>query len=410
MSTLFHKRSHFRNIIIALFLCLFLIGSVEASRPRAYQRPSGPIRLLVTHPKAGYLEALITLVQGKHLNAPHLELIGVYHEDEYSDFTKAKKLLASRPEASFIRLEVIRGSLKPTDLWQRNRLSSTFRRLFSKVDGIIFTGGPDIPPWLYGRKTNLLTVVRNPPRHFWELSFLAHLLGTSRNPKLVPLLAKRPDFPLLGICLGMQSLNVATGGSLIQDIPSEIYGCKNVEDVLALPTESQHRNYCRALTNHPSLDSGCVHPIRLIAPWPFAPQISKLDHPLVASVHHQCIDSLGQDLQVIARSMDGKVIEAVRHKSFRNVLGVQFHPERSQVFALSKKRSSRKQRSRSRHSKMRRSTVNGPTTASFFAKHPPSQRFTADLWIWMGEWLSRSRHARALSKRNRRRRRRRNSR
>jgi hypothetical protein len=62
-------------------------------------------------------------------------------------------------------------------------------------------------------------VITDPHRHYLELSFLFHLLGGFQDESFLPLLEERPEYPVLGICLGMQSMNVATGGDMIRIFP-----------------------------------------------------------------------------------------------------------------------------------------------------------------------------------------------
>lgn len=374
---------------LAAVLLLFLAAAVGATTPRAVARPEGRLRLLVTHPIGRYLQCLLDLAAAHRLGGGNLEIVGVYHEDEAGDYHEARSLVSSHPAAAACRLEILRGAIAPEEIWTRNRLSGSFRRLFLQADGILFTGGPDLPPALYGEKTLLTTVITDPKRHRWELSFLAHLVGGSKSPTLRPFMMDRPDLPLLCICLGMQSLNVAAGGSLIQDLPSQIYGCKTVEEVLALDGNARHRNYHRALGPEPLQDSGSVHVLRRTAPWPFAPRIPEACTPRVVSVHHQAVKVTGAGLTVIARSLDGKVIEALRHDRFRQVLAVQFHPERPQVFQADRPE---------------RSGAMGPTTASFFAGDPESRRFHEDLWFWMSEAMRQSHMERVLVRRRHRRR------
>jgi putative glutamine amidotransferase len=126
----------------------------------------------------------------------------------------------------------------------------------------------------------------------------------------------------------MQSLNVGTGGTLIQDIPSQVYQAATVEEVLGFPQESQHRNYLQdyePLAKHPS---GLLHPISLEEGVEgFLPGIEHNTMPFVYSSHHQAMGLPGNDMIVLARSQDGEVVEMIGHKKYPNILGVQFHPE-----------------------------------------------------------------------------------
>ncbi len=160
---------------------------------------------------------------------------------------------------------------------------------------------------------------------------MAHLLGTGRNPQLPALIAKRPDYAVMAICVGMQSLNVADGGSLFQDIPSEIYGQHTLEQVQASAPATLHRNSWAALDPEPVVAAGIFHPIRLTLRAPDTLRlISDAEHivPHVMSIHHQAVKRVGVHYDVTATSLDGKVIEGIRHRTYSHVFGWQFHPER----------------------------------------------------------------------------------
>jgi putative glutamine amidotransferase len=128
----------------------------------------------------------------------------------------------------------------------------------------------------------------------------------------------------------MQAMNVAAGGTMHQDILTDIYKVTTYEDAEKLPPEQLHRNVGYFLRPARGKRGGIYHPVRfkktsdpLLAAMGVAPD----QHVQVISIHHQAVDRLGKDLEVIATSTDGKVVEALRHKRFPNVLGVQFHPE-----------------------------------------------------------------------------------
>jgi putative glutamine amidotransferase len=179
-----------------------------------------------------------------------------------------------------------------------------------------------------------LTVITDPYRHYFEASFLFHLLGGFQDINFPSLLENNLKYLVVGFCLGMQTMNVATGGTMIQDIPLEVYKKKNVEDILALPNDKQHRNYANNIQDSLDLFWGNIHPIKvqndswlvkegLINPGQF---------PGVVSSHHQAIEKTGKDLRIAATSMDGKIIEALDHQKYPNVFGFQFHPEVTDIY------------------------------------------------------------------------------
>lgn len=158
---------------------------------------------------------------------------------------------------------------------------------------------------------------------------LFHLLEGYHNPEYKPLLEKKPEYPILGICLGSQTINVATGGTMIQDIWNYLYGKTTCEDVLTLDKDQWHNNPWARLYPEKNLIRYNMHAIRLSDCGKFARDFGfSLDgHPYVVSSHHQMYDKSGKNIRFIATSMDGMVPEGLEHKTFANVLGIQFHIE-----------------------------------------------------------------------------------
>ena len=281
--------------------------------------------LLVTHPNRRIVQVMHALVQQKALDVSGLFVLGLHHQKEAHDYTPSLDYLRKNG-LSWMAIKALNCEVGRQGIFKGNGCSEVFADLLARSAGVIFTGGADLPPAIYGEKALLTTVIRTPHRQYWELSFLFHLLGSSRNQTFQPLLAGRPDYPVLAICLGMQTLNVATGGTLIQDIPSEVYGVKTFEAAAALGPDVLHRNATHRLHPERKLGPGVYHPVKLTHPM-----LSSL-HPhaepvRVLSIHHQAVERLGRDLEVIATSLDGKVIEGLRHTKFPGVLAVQFHPE-----------------------------------------------------------------------------------
>jgi putative glutamine amidotransferase len=164
--------------------------------------------------------------------------------------------------------------------------------LLDRVDALILTGGSDVDPALYGQAPhpNLGPVIRE--RDDFELAL-------SRE-------ALRRDQPLLAICRGQQVLNVATGGTLIQDIPSEVTG--------GLDHDPRRERWERA------------HDVRICSGTRLREILGK-ETISVNSFHHQAIARLGQGLLVSARTSDDRIVEGIEAPGHRFVLGVQWHPE-----------------------------------------------------------------------------------
>lgn len=160
-----------------------------------------------------------------------------------------------------------------------------------RLDGLVITGGPDVNPALYGAQPHPETRADAPERDRWEAALLRAALAAR--------------LPLLGICRGMQLLNVVCGGSLVQHLPQ-------VERHLGTP-DGYERHAIRAL---PGTLLGEVLPGQSV---------------LVPTYHHQGVERIGEGLTVSALADDGTV-EAVEGPGF--TLGVQWHPEQGSDLRL----------------------------------------------------------------------------
>lgn len=158
------------------------------------------------------------------------------------------------------------------------------------LDGVLFTGGRDIPPEAYGQKLGPKTHVMSKIRFAFDTKFMKKWWKTGK--------------PMMGICLGLQTINVVRGGTMYQDIPSLI------------GRKVRHSNGER-YTNY--------HPIGIADSSLLANIIGK-NSAKVLSRHHQAVDKIGKDLRVIARASDG-VVEALQRTDGPFGLFVQFHPE-----------------------------------------------------------------------------------
>ena len=160
-----------------------------------------------------------------------------------------------------------------------------------RLGGLVLSGGADLDPVLYGEKPHpkLGPVVR--PRDDFELALCREAL--------------RRNLPILAICRGHQVLNVATGGTLVQDIPSQLAG-----DVDHDPRRPRPER---------------VHEVRVLKGSRLRRLLGK-ETVGVNSFHHQGIKDLGRGLVATAWSADD-LIEAVEAPDKKFVLGVQWHPE-----------------------------------------------------------------------------------
>jgi len=290
--------------------------------------------LLLFHPTVYNLELLESLVGQDLLKLEGYHVLGVYHSKEAYNYESAYEKVEENPDG-FFSLREITAELEQENLFEVNPCTPLFEELFLISEGALFLGGPDIPPLMYNEPVHLLTRVTDPFRHFLEASFIFHLLGGKQDPSWAPWINNREEYLISGICLGMQTMNVATGGTMIQDIPTEVYGIWKAEELLEMPPDQVHRNYKDMVQidcDHPT--SYHFHHIR-ISPGSFLKKDLKFKSrtsPLVLSSHHQAIETPGEGWKVSATSMDGKIIEAIEHELYRHVFGVQFHPEKPGLF------------------------------------------------------------------------------
>ena len=160
------------------------------------------------------------------------------------------------------------------------------------VDGLLLTGGDDVDPALYGEAPHPTCDVSEPGRDAFEIDLVRRALAA--------------DIPVLAICRGLQVLNVALGGTLIQDIPSEP-GTPLQHDTAGPPDTLAH--------------SVAVRPGSCLAAL-----VGPDETRAVNSRHHQAIRALGEGLVATGTSPDG-VIEAAEVPTARFCVGVQWHPE-----------------------------------------------------------------------------------
>jgi len=321
------------NIVLAITLLLSGCAQNNSYQLSIDAIPSKEKHIILMHPTVNNIKTFEYLVKRKIFPLPDdYKVIGVYHSLEKFNYLKTEEYLNEEGIAN-VMLVKIDAELSPENIFKNNSSSDVFKKLFENSNGAIFFGGPDIPPTCYGEQTNLLTVITDPYRHYLELSFLFHMLGGSQDTTFTPLLNNRTNYPILGICLGMQSINVATGGTLYQDIPTELYGLKTLEEILNINQNQQHRNY---RTNYGTDDDVTPDSYHQIAIEKSSPLISYVSndtiHPYVLSSHHQCLERLGRGIKVAAWSIDGRVVESIIHTSYPNILGVQFHPEVNDLY------------------------------------------------------------------------------
>jgi putative glutamine amidotransferase len=162
----------------------------------------------------------------------------------------------------------------------------TKKEYLKMIDGLILSGGRDIPPSYYGEKIQSKVGLINHLRPDFEIGLLKEFITTRK--------------PVLGICYGAQLMNVACGGTLYQDISSQLPKAARHEDVRHSITVYEDTKLFK-LTGENSFE--------------------------VNSHHHQAVKELGKGLTCSALALDG-IIEAIELKSHPFFIGLQWHPER----------------------------------------------------------------------------------
>ena len=311
-----------------ILFTILLIFSTDYSFAESKTIQTDTTKIVLVNPGVFYLKSLTYLTDNKYIEIDKLEYQAVFYSKSEVSYDKAKQYIVDN-NITNIKLQIVEGDLNKDNLYQENSCSKSFYQIFKNSNGIIFLGGWDIPPYLYNQKTNILTGIYTPNRHYFELSFLFHLLGGSQNKQHKAFLKEKPNYVVSGICLGMQSMNVATGGDMYQGIPSDVYELIYVEDVLKLDINKIHRNYWRNIDTDSALNCHNFHKIKFAKSKLFTEGLGlKADcQPMVCSSHHQAIKNMGQGIRIEATSLDGKIVEAISHKKYKNVFGVQFHPE-----------------------------------------------------------------------------------
>lgn len=185
----------------------------------------------------------------------------------------------------------------PPDAWLAEHPDDALDAL----DGLLLAGGADIDPASYGEPRHPKTINTRPERDRAELALARRALAR--------------DMPMLGICRGMQLLNVALGGTLIQHLPDDV----------------GHGDHRRCLGSFDDADHG----VRL-SPGSLAARAAGETLHATKSHHHQGVDRLGERIEATGWSVLDGLVEAIEVPDRRWALGVQWHPEvdrRSRVIA-----------------------------------------------------------------------------
>jgi putative glutamine amidotransferase len=165
--------------------------------------------------------------------------------------------------------------------------------------GLMLTGGDDVSPQLYGEHKHPATVDGAPERDEFEIALVRE--------------ARRIGLPIFAICRGMQVMNVACGGTLVQDIPTQVDNA--LDHAFKVPA---HKSFDYA-------HDVWVETNSLLAKL-MAERLNGSDSCAVNSRHHQAVKTVAPGFRVVATAPDG-IIEAIEDPAAVFCLGVQWHPE-----------------------------------------------------------------------------------
>jgi putative glutamine amidotransferase len=165
--------------------------------------------------------------------------------------------------------------------------------------GLLLTGGDDVAPSRYGEATIAATIEVAPERDEFEIALVRE--------------ARRIALPIFAICRGVQVMNVACGGTLVQDIPSQV---ENALDHSFKVPPHKPFDYAHDVW---------VDDNSLLAKL-MTERLNGSDSCAVNSRHHQAVKTVAPGFRVVATAPDG-IIEAIEDPSARFCLGVQWHPE-----------------------------------------------------------------------------------
>jgi putative glutamine amidotransferase len=163
-------------------------------------------------------------------------------------------------------------------------------RVVDQLSGLLLEGGSDLSPTTYGEEPLRPEWAGDRVRDLYEIELLRAFLAAGK--------------PVLGVCRGLQLVNAAQGGTLYQDITTQVPGAR------------VHRDW--------NIYDANIHQVRLTGR--LAALYGEGPHP-VSSVHHQAVKDLGRDLVVEAISVEDDVVEAIRWTGPTFLAAVQWHPE-----------------------------------------------------------------------------------
>ena len=173
------------------------------------------------------------------------------------------------------------------------RSEVSLRAYADALDGLVLQGGNDVAPESYGETPIAPQWTGDPVRDRYETELFEAFVAAGK--------------PVIGICRGCQLINVALGGSLYQDIPTQ------------LPNAIAHHD--------PGMYERQLHPVNLVQGTHLAGLYAGRTQATINSIHHQAVKDLGRELVVEALAVPDGLVEAIRWRGPSYVFGMQWHPE-----------------------------------------------------------------------------------
>ena len=188
-------------------------------------------------------------------------------------------------------LAVMIPAIESDGLIQRNEMSLASYAEY--LDGLVLQGGADVAPESYGESPLDPEWHGDRTRDRYEIDLFKAFVAAGK--------------PVLGICRGCQLINVALGGTLFQDIPTQV------------PSTISHRDT--------ELYDSALHDVTLVQGTRLAELYPGVHQAKINSIHHQAVKGLGRDLVIEALGVPDGVVEAIRWRGPSYVFGMQWHPE-----------------------------------------------------------------------------------